>query len=258
MVRRKNDYPAEREIIIGTVNNINPYSVFVDLDEYPDKVGMIHISEVARKWIRDVRNWVKKGQKVVCLVLGVDKEKGHISLSLKRVSDNQRNKRLQTWKRDEKGEKLLKAIADKKGVTLDDVYEDIGFEIQENFKDMLDVFELAVRKGKDYIENKGIPEKWSSEIDEIASEKIKIPNLRMEEEVEVRSFDSDGIEKIKKIFNDVSNKNKISVSYVSAPKYKLSFKTKNPKEGKKILRKSFDEIKEKIEEIGGEFIERTE
>jgi len=163
MVRRKSDFPGEREIIIGTVKDINPYSVFVSLDEYPGRVGMIHVSELARKWVRDVRNWVKKGEKIVCLVLRVDREKDHVALSLKRIAENQKNKRLQTWKRDEKGEKLLKTLAKEKGITLEKAYEEIGFDIQENFRDMLEVFELALRKGDAHIQEKGVPENWAKD-----------------------------------------------------------------------------------------------
>ena len=256
MVRRKYEYPSRREIIIGTVNDVNPYSVFVGLDEYPKKVGMIHISEVARKWIRDIRNWVKKGQKVVCLVLNVDEEKGHVTLSLKRVSENQKNRRLQAWKRDEKGEKILEDMAKERDMTLDEIYDKIGFNIQENFRDMLEVFETALRKGEDYLINRGVPQEWSGEIMKVAKEKIKLPELRIEEDIELRSFQPDGVEAIKKVLLSVSKKRKIDVKYVSAPKYNISIVTKNPKEGEKILRESIADINTEIQKSGGELIEK--
>lgn len=254
MVRRKYDFPQERELIIGTVKDINPYSVFVSMDEYPGRVGMIHVSELARKWVRDVRDWVKKGEKIVCLVLRVNREKDQIGLSLKRVAENQKNRRLQAWKRDEKGEKLLKAMAKEREITLDEIYDKIGFDIQDNFKDMLEVFELFLRKGKDYIEERGVPPEWIKDIEKMAEEKITIPEMKMEEDVELRSFAPDGVEKIKKILLAISKNSEVSVRYISAPKYELSIVTKEPKEGEKILKKSMDEIKEQIEKAGGEFL----
>jgi len=254
MVRRKFDYPQNGELIIGTVKDINPYSVFVSLDEYPGRVGMIHVSEVARKWIRDVRNFVKKDDKIVCLVLNVDREKDHVTLSLKRLSENEKNKRLQTWKRDEKGEKLLKVLADKKRMTLEKAYEEIGFDIQENFKDMLEVFELAMRKGKEHMEERGIPPSWSSDIKEIAEEKIKIKEIKIEEDVEIRFFSPDGLERIREILMDAGKKNGVSVSYISAPKYRISVSTKDPKEGERILKKSLEEIEMDVKKNDGEFL----
>ena len=110
MVKRKDGLPSKGEVVIGKVKRVNPYSAFIDLDEYPVE-GMIHISEVARNRVKDIRNWVKEGSTIVCLVLYIDHDKGHINLSLKRLDQYDRNRRLQIWKRDGKGEKFLLTIA---------------------------------------------------------------------------------------------------------------------------------------------------
>ncbi|MCD6478081.1 MAG: translation initiation factor IF-2 subunit alpha [Candidatus Aenigmarchaeota archaeon] len=247
MVRRKNKYPQNGELIIGTVKDINPYSIFVSLDEYPGRVGMIHVSEVARKWVRDIRDWAKKGQKVVCLVMNVDKAKDHVTLSLKRVSTSQRNRRLQEWKRDEKGEKLLNILAKKNKITLDKAYEEIGFTIQENFRDMLEVFEIALRKGEEFIEDRGIPKKWAKKIREIAEEKIKIKEVKVEKTIEIKSYEPDGIDIIKKALKDAQKKFKINIKYISAPRYNLYLETKEPKEGEKILQAAAEEIMKSVQ-----------
>lgn len=246
MVKRKHEYPERDELIVGTVKKVNPYSIFVSLDEYPGKVGMIHISEVARKWVRDIRDWAKSGEKVVCLVMDVEKAKGHITLSLKRVSDRDKNNRLQAWKRDQKGENLLKVLAKKKKMTLDEIYKKIGFDIQENFKDMLEAFEVALKRGPEYLERKGIPKKWANEIEEIAKERIKIKEVKVERNVVVNSYEPDGIEKIKKVFQDIVKKYGLEFRYVSAPRYMISLTTKDPKEGGKILDKAVEEIESKF------------
>ena len=253
MVRRKNDFPEKGELVIGTVKDINPYSVFVSLDEYPGRVGMVHVSEIARKWVRDVRDWVKIGEKIVCVVMETDREKDHVTLSMKRVDENQKNRRMQAWKRDEKGEKLLGILAREKNMTLEKIYEEIGFDIQENFRDMLEVFELAFRKGQEYIESRGVPKKWAKEICRIAQEKIKVPEVKIEEYVEFLFYSPDGIDKIKKVLTDVEKKG-ISVKYISAPKYKLSLMTKDPKEGEKFLKKVTEELSSEVKKLGGEFI----
>lgn len=246
MVKRKDDFPSRKELIIGTVKNVNPYSIFVDLDEYPGRVGMIHISEVARKWIRDIRNWAKKGQKVVCLVMDIDKSKGHVTLSLKRVSERDKNRRLQEWKRDEKGEKILEDLAKKNKMKLDEAYEKIGFDIQENFRDMLEVFELAIKRGKDYLVRRGIPKKWAKKIKEIAEKRIKLKKTKLVRKIEIRTYEPDGIEKIKKAFKGAKKKYGIDFKYVSAPKYTISLETKNPKKGDKTLDKAAEEIESKF------------
>ena len=82
---KEEKWPKRGELVIGTVVRINPFSVFIALEEYDKKEGMVHISEVAGKWVRDIRKFVKLGEKVVVEVMFVDKEKRQIGLSLKRV-----------------------------------------------------------------------------------------------------------------------------------------------------------------------------
>ena len=69
MPRKATPLPQKGELVLGTISRVNPFSVQIALDEYPGKEGSVHIGEVARKWIKDIRDFVKEGQKVVCLVL---------------------------------------------------------------------------------------------------------------------------------------------------------------------------------------------
>ena len=47
MVRTKNEWPAERDLVVGTVHKVLNYGAFAYLDEYPGKEAFIHISEVS-------------------------------------------------------------------------------------------------------------------------------------------------------------------------------------------------------------------
>ncbi|MFB6087147.1 MAG: S1 RNA-binding domain-containing protein, partial [Haloarculaceae archaeon] len=65
-------WPDTGELVVGEVDEIADFGVFVDLDEYEDKRGLVHISEVASGWIKNVRDHVREGQTVVAKVLDVD------------------------------------------------------------------------------------------------------------------------------------------------------------------------------------------
>jgi len=64
MLLKKEGFPERDEFVLCTVTNIQFHSVFVDLDEYV-KPGMIHISEISPGRIRNIRDFVKEGKKVV-------------------------------------------------------------------------------------------------------------------------------------------------------------------------------------------------
>ena len=67
----------------GTVRNVVDFGVFVDIGVHQD--GLVHISEVCNKFIKHPSEAVKVGDIVNTVVLGVDKEKKRISLSMKQA-----------------------------------------------------------------------------------------------------------------------------------------------------------------------------
>ena len=92
MYYRKEGMPEESELVMSTVTKIQYNAIFVNLDEY-DKTGMIHISEISPGRIRNIRDFVREGKKIVCVVLRVNQERGYIDLSLRRVGEGQRRKK---------------------------------------------------------------------------------------------------------------------------------------------------------------------
>ncbi|MBN2016357.1 polyribonucleotide nucleotidyltransferase [Candidatus Dojkabacteria bacterium] len=68
----------------GEVATLAPYGVFVDVT--PAISGLVHISEMADKFVSDPSQIVKKGERVKVKVIGIDDE-GKISFSMKRVKE---------------------------------------------------------------------------------------------------------------------------------------------------------------------------
>ena len=59
-MQRAEEFPEEGELIIGTVQTVKNYGAFVILDEYENKEGFIHITEVATGWIKYIRDYVRE------------------------------------------------------------------------------------------------------------------------------------------------------------------------------------------------------
>ncbi|HWQ57850.1 MAG TPA: helix-hairpin-helix domain-containing protein, partial [Clostridia bacterium] len=72
-------------VLTGTVRNVIDFGVFVDIGVHQD--GLVHISEVANKFIRHPSEVVRVGDVVKVEVLSVDAQKKRISLSMKRVKE---------------------------------------------------------------------------------------------------------------------------------------------------------------------------
>ena len=78
---RAREFPENGELVVCSVTNVKNFGAFVTLDEYDGKEGFIHVRDIASGWVKYVRDFIREGQKVVCKVLGVDSQKGHIDLS---------------------------------------------------------------------------------------------------------------------------------------------------------------------------------
>jgi translation initiation factor 2 alpha subunit (eIF-2alpha) len=69
------------------VKNIAEMGAYVALLEYNNIEGMILLSELSRRRIRSISSLIKVGRQEPVMVLRVDKEKGYIDLSKRRVSE---------------------------------------------------------------------------------------------------------------------------------------------------------------------------
>ena len=71
----------EGMVLEGTVSNVAQFGAFVDLGVHQD--GLVHVSQLAHKFVTDAREVVKTGDIVTVKVLEVDSQRGRISLSMK-------------------------------------------------------------------------------------------------------------------------------------------------------------------------------
>ncbi len=72
-------------ILEGVVVKITHYGAFVEL---PDgKSGLVHISEIADTYVKDVRDYLKEQERVKVKVLGYN-DKGKLDLSVKQALDS--------------------------------------------------------------------------------------------------------------------------------------------------------------------------
>ena len=73
-------------VLSGTVRNVIDFGVFVDIGVHQD--GLVHISQVADRFIRHPSEVVRVGDVVKVVVLEVDEKKKRISLSMRQVKES--------------------------------------------------------------------------------------------------------------------------------------------------------------------------
>ena len=248
MFMKKQGFPQRDEMVVCKITKIHPNSAFAELVEYENKRGMIHVSEVASRWVRNIREFLKEGNYVVCKVVRV--EGGNISLSVKRVHKEQQNSKMNEFNREKRAEKMLELAAKSLDKDLDTAYDEVGFELQENFGSLNKVFEVAVRN-PDLLSRKGVKDPWLSALVDIAKKNYSEKTHDVRAELELVCYGSDGVEIIKSVLAKVTKGKDVEVKYISTPKYMLIGKGKNYKEIRKLIEDTAEEITREINKHKG-------
>ncbi|MDC0927661.1 S1 RNA-binding domain-containing protein [Nitrosopumilus sp.] len=242
--------PEQGEIILATVTKVMDHGAYVTLDEYDDIQGFLHISEIAPGWIRSVNRFVKDGEKKVLLVKKVKSR--DIDLSLKQVSKDQKKQKLKEVKKYEKGKTLLENLQEKVNLT-DEEVEKLEDKFYTKFDSVYDGFMEIARNGISVVVDLKLTKKITTSIEEICS-KIKLPSVEIRGIMEITSDKSNGVEIIKKTLLDIIKKDSaMDITYLGAPKYRISITSADFKSAEKSLKPIIEEIQTNIEKKKGLF-----
>ena len=77
-------------IVEGKVTGVMPFGAFVSLPE--NKSGLVHISEITKEYVKDIKDHIKQGDVVKVKVIDIDKN-GKINLSIRQAQKEETKKR---------------------------------------------------------------------------------------------------------------------------------------------------------------------
>jgi len=242
MAKRKG-LPNVHELVVVKIDEVTQFAAWCDLLEYEAR-GMIPISEAAGKWIFDVREVVKEGEIKVAKVIKVEEDKNLVHLSLKRVSKADEKEKMNEFRKEERGEKLLEMTAKKLGKNLKEAYEEVGYLLQQKFGSLYDAI-VNIKKNYGKLEKLNVSREWIDALLETAEKSVKEKKIELKFDLEVKSLEPNGIEIVKSILREVKEKTGGDVKYVSAPIYRLEMKTTDPKKDEKRILAALEKIKSK-------------
>ncbi len=244
MYYKREGLPEQDEIVLCKVTKILPNAVFVDLLEY-NNGGLIHISEVSPGRIRNLRDFVEVDRQIVCKILRIDREKGHIDLSLRRVNSTQRRDKLDEIKNEIKSEQLIANIATKLKRKADDLYKEVSTKIFKEYSHLYLCFKEVAAEEAD-LEKLGIEKNLAKDLTHAILEKFKPKKIFLSAEIILQTYDANGVGKIKTLLEKVQAISPtITIAYLGAGRYKVNI------EG--IDFKAVEKIYQQIEEVAEEF-----
>ena len=248
-------WPEESELVVGEIDEIESFGVFVDLEEYEDKRGLAHISEVASGWIKNIRDHVQEGERVVAKVLDVDRETQQIDLSIKDVNEHQHSDKIQVWKNEQKADTWLEIALG--GDVEDERYRGVANAILEEYETLYAGFEEAAIHGREALDAVDLDADTVGTIVETARENVSVPYVTVTGYVDLESPAGDGVDRIKEALQaaegngDVSEEVDLSVTYVGSPEYRIRVRAPNYKTAESELEASAARARKEVETGGG-------
>lgn len=215
-----------------------PYGAFCILTEYENLEGFLHISEVAPRWIKNIHEFISEGQRYVVKVHHVDRQKNQVDISIKRVSEEEKKRKLELVQNEKRGSKMLELVLESAKATKDAAA--IRKEIESHFEDVYSCFKEASLKGDEALKKLAIPKEVKDAIVELAKKSIKKPVVEVDTVVSLVCYNSNGLEDIKRALKVEEG---VSVHYMGAPRYKISLTAPDYKRAEKRLDAVLEQIK---------------
>ena len=269
MVRSRTKFPKEGEFLVGKVSDIQQQYVYVDLIDYDGldsdecAKGFVHVSEISSRWVKNIRDYAKIGQRLVFRVLRVDPQKGQIDLSLRRVNSAQRENRMKEWKYGLKFETLLQLLSEEGGVniTFDETYELLGFPILDQFNSFQDAIEVLKESGDEILKKlTNVPENVKKAFIKIVDENVKISTVSVKGKIKLMFLSENGIDLIKEslleargVVKNPKETRSLKITYMGAPFYRVEIVSKDYLDAEGILSEVLEVVSEKAGKYNGQF-----
>ena len=248
--------PEEGELVVATIKTVKQNGAYVDLDEYQGIEGFIFIGEIASGWVKNIRGFVREGQRVICKVMRTRRDGTSLELSLKSVSEERRRDRLQEWKNEQRAQQLLKVLGEKVGWSTTDL-EEQSTELVDAFGTLYTAFEeAAMQEGA--LTNAGFEGDWLEGFIEIAVENIIPPFVEVRGILTLSINAVNGVSIIQealKAAEALTNEGEeidVKCYYDGAPNYRLELRAPDFKIAESLLEQSTNAVTEHMIQAGGE------
>jgi len=186
-------------------------------------------------------------------VLRIDKVKGHIDLSLRRVNDAQRRNKMDSIKQEQKAENIIESVAKQMKKETNELYEDVSSKVFEKYEYIHDCFNDIVDKDFN-LEKLGMDKKLTEALTKVVKEKIKPSAVQIKGILKIVSHDPNGLDIIKKTLQRAEKLGKgfVKITYAGAGNYNVIVDADDYKTAEKFLKTSTDSAIKYIEKQGGE------
>ncbi|KAF8527074.1 eukaryotic translation initiation factor 2 subunit alpha [Gautieria morchelliformis] len=276
-------YPEVDDLVMVQVRQIAEMGAYVKLLEYDNIEGMILLSELSRRRIRSIQKLIRVGRNEVVVVLRVDKEKGYIDLSKRRVSPEDITKCEERYTKSKTVASIMRHVASRSagavartdndegadgeaaivGETeeqrLESLYEQIGWPVGKKYGHPYDAFKLALTEPEQVFGGlPPIPQATLAFLQATIARRLTPQPIKLRADIELTCYQPAGIDAIKKALRageKVSTETvPIRAKLVAPPLYVLGTNATDKFAAVDRLERAIEVIQSTIEDEGGELL----
>ncbi|XP_055595291.1 eukaryotic translation initiation factor 2 subunit 1 [Uranotaenia lowii] len=258
----KQKYPEVEDVVMVNVLSIAEMGAYVHLLEYNNIEGMILLSELSRRRIRSINKLIRVGKTEPVVVIRVDKNKGYIDLSKRRVSPEDVEKCTERFAKAKAVNSILRHVADMMKFNdeqLEELYEKTAWHFEEKLKTKAaayDVFKQCVSDPA-MLDECGLEPEVKELLLSNIKRKLTSQAVKIRADIECACYGYEGIDAVKTALRaglDMSTEElPIKINLIAPPLYVMTTSTPEKADGLKALESAIVKIQETIENLGGVF-----
>jgi translation initiation factor 2 subunit 1 len=251
-------YPDVDDLVMVNVKSIAEMGAYVSLLEYNNIEGMILLSELSRRRIRSVSKLIRVGRQEVVVVLRVDKEKGYIDLSKRRVAPEEIAKCEERYNKSKAVHSIMRHVSETTQRGLEELYIQFGWPLYHKFGHAYDAFKVAITDPDSVFKDINIEEDIKNCLVKNIQRRLTPQPVKVRADLEVTCFHYEGIDAIKaalKAGETCGTKDfPINIKLVAPPLYVMVGTYVEKDYGITHLTKAIELIQEELTKRKGELI----
>lgn len=254
-------FPEVDDLVMAEVVSVEDMGAHVILKEYNNAEGMIMLSELSRRRIRSIGKIIRVGRKEAAVVLRVDKEKGYIDLSKRRISEEETAKCTRKYNKSVEVQSILRRVAEELNTDLEVVYEKVGWPLQRKFGHAYDALRLALIDENAVFSECEATEEMRSNVMTLVRHRLTPTQAKVRADIEVTCFRYEGIEAIKEALREGEKMSTesaaIKIRLVAPPLFVVYCSSLKKEEALKAVVSAVEAVRNAITERKGEFTLKT-
>jgi len=249
------EYPEVDQLVMVLVRSVTEMGAYVSLLEYNNIEGMILLTELSRKRIRSIPKLIRVGRNEVVVVVRVDKEKGYIDLSKRRVAPEDYAKCEEKYQKSKTVHSIMNHVAQVTDSNLEELYQAVGWPLYQKFGHAFDAFKLAITEPDRVFEDITMSDEVKDTLLLNIRRRLTPQPHKLRADLEVTCFTYEGIESIKRALRageDMSTEeHPLKVKLVAPPLYVMVTTSLQKESGLALMQSAIARIEEVIDDEGG-------